>query len=199
MKSKIIIFLFSIVIAFFTLSSFVKNPQQKEKPQDKNKEKTATVKEEKDKTKTTAVKEEKDKVKATAGTKIDTIKTKETLVQGESDSLIIDPNSKFKFYKKNAHASYYHNKFNGKRTASGKRFDNNKYTAAHKKLPFGTIVKVTNEANGKFVIVEITDRGPFSKVREIDLSRRAFMEIVSNKNSGSVMVKLEVIEKPITK
>src|SRR5688572_14612837 len=44
----------------------------------------------------------------------------------------------YKLFKKKAHASYYHNKFNGKRTASGKRFDNNKYTAAHRKFPFGT-------------------------------------------------------------
>jgi len=61
-------------------------------------------------------------------------------------------------------------------------------------LPFGTKVRVTNEANGKSVIVEINDRGPFSKVREIDLSRRAFMEITSNKNSGVIIVKLEVVE-----
>nr|WP_233549862.1 MULTISPECIES: septal ring lytic transglycosylase RlpA family protein [unclassified Flavobacterium] len=112
----------------------------------------------------------------------------------ETDTLQIDPNSKLKIYKKSAHASYYHNKFNGKRTASGKRFDNNKYTAAHKKLPFGTLVKVTNETNGKSVVVEITDRGPFSKVREIDLSRRAFMDIATNKNSGVVIVKIEVVE-----
>jgi rare lipoprotein A len=71
---------------------------------------------------------------------------------------------------------------------------NNKVVTAHKKLPFGTKVRVTNEANGKSVIVEINDRGPFSKVREIDLSRRAFMEITSNKNSGVVIVKLEVVE-----
>ena len=55
-------------------------------------------------------------------------------------------------------------------------------------------VKVTNEANGKSVIVEVTDRGPFSKVREIDLTKKAFMEIASNKNSGVVIVKLEVME-----
>jgi rare lipoprotein A len=48
---------------------------------------------------------------------------------------------KFKIYKKEAHASYYADKFNGRRTTSGRKFDNNKYTAAHKKLPFGTKVK----------------------------------------------------------
>ncbi|MCF6128611.1 septal ring lytic transglycosylase RlpA family protein [Flavobacterium sp. AS60] len=105
-------------------------------------------------------------------------------------------NSKLKLIKKNAHASYYHNRFHGRRTASGKKFDNNGYTAAHKKLPFGTKVKVTNEANGKFVIVEVTDRGPFSKAREIDLSRRAFMEITSNKNSGVVIVTIEEVIQP---
>lgn len=102
---------------------------------------------------------------------------------------------KFKFYKKNAHASYYAGKFHGKRTASGKRYDQKKYTAAHKKLPFGTIVKVTNEANGKSVIVEINDRGPFVRSRDIDLSKRAFMEIASSKSSGVVIVTIEVLQK----
>ncbi|HNP32536.1 MAG TPA: septal ring lytic transglycosylase RlpA family protein [Flavobacterium sp.] len=101
--------------------------------------------------------------------------------------------SKLKFLKKNAHASYYSDKFHGRKTASGKKFDNNAYTAAHKKLPFGTKLKVTNEATGKYVIVEVTDRGPFSKAREIDLSRKAFMEIASNKNSGVVIVTIEEI------
>jgi rare lipoprotein A len=92
-------------------------------------------------------------------------------------------------------ASYYANKFNGRKTASGKRFSNSAYTAAHKKLPFGTTVKVTNEANGNFVIVEITDRGPFVRSKEIDLSKRAFMDIAQNKNSGVVKVTIEIMEK----
>lgn len=98
---------------------------------------------------------------------------------------------KFKPFKKSVHASYYHNKFNGKRTASGQRFDNKKYTAAHRKLPFGTKLRVTNEKNGKWVIVEVTDRGPFTRGREIDLTRQAFMEIADNKNSGSMNVTIE--------
>ena len=109
------------------------------------------------------------------------------------DSLETIGNLTYKLYKKKAHASYYHNKFNGKRTASGKRFDNNKYTAAHRKLPFGTKLRITNEVNGNCVIVEVNDRGPFSKGREIDLSRRAFMEIAHNKNSGYVNVTIEII------
>ena len=110
------------------------------------------------------------------------------------DSLFIET-GKFKFYKKDAHASYYANKFNGRKTSSGKRFDNNKFTAAHKKLPFGTKVKVTNEVNGKSVIVEIIDRGPFVRAREIDLTRRAFMEIANNKSSGVMRVSIEVLQK----
>jgi rare lipoprotein A len=191
MNTKINSFLFLLVTAFFLLSFSWGNPQQKEKPQDKNKEKNAPAKDPKD---TKESKDNKDKTKTVVTAKTDTIVAKEIPVIKETDTLQIDPNSKLKVYKKNAHASYYHNKFNGRRTASGKRFDNNKYTAAHKKLPFGTLVKVTNEANGKFVVVEINDRGPFSKVREIDLSRRAFMDITSNKNSGVVFVKIEVIE-----
>lgn len=101
----------------------------------------------------------------------------------------------FKPFKKEAHASYYADKFNGKRTTSGRKFDNNKYTAAHKKLPFGTKVRVTNEKNGKSVIVEITDRGPFVKSREIDLSKRAFMDITSNKGSGGMVVTIEIMGK----
>ena len=127
----------------------------------------------------------------------DTIK-KNKIVLGQpeilSDSTIVEIGC-FKTYKKGAHASYYANKFTGKRTTSGKIFNNNKYTAAHKKLPFGTKVKVTNEANGKSVIVEITDRGPFVRSREIDLTRRAFMEIAQNKGSGQMFVTLEVLQK----
>jgi rare lipoprotein A len=62
-------------------------------------------------------------------------------------------------------------------------------------LPFGTKLKVTNEANGKSLIVEVTDRGPFSKGRELDLTKRAFMDIASNKNSGVIIVKIEIVEK----
>lgn len=127
----------------------------------------------------------------------DTIKNPKMLVQQQemaSDSLFV-VNGNFKFYKKTAHASYYADKFHGKRTASGKRYNKNQYTAAHKKLPFGTIVKITNESNGKSVTVEITDRGPFVRTREVDLSKRAFMDIAGNKSSGSMLVTIEVLQK----
>ncbi|PXY44636.1 septal ring lytic transglycosylase RlpA family protein [Flavobacterium hydrophilum] len=125
----------------------------------------------------------------------DTLKTDKLKMVPLNDSVFSVEGLKLKVYKKSAHASYYHDRFNGKKTASGARFNNNKYTAAHKKLPFGTKVKVTNEANGKFVIVEITDRGPFVKTREIDLSKRAFMEIAKNKGAGAMNVTIETIEK----
>lgn len=98
-------------------------------------------------------------------------------------------------YKKSAMATYYADKFNGRKTTSGERFHNAKYTAAHMKLPLGTMVRVTNENNGKFVDVKVNDRGPYSKKLEIDLTKKAFMEIASNKNSGSFKVKLEVLDK----
>lgn len=70
-------------------------------------------------------------------------------------------------------ASYYGAQFNGQRTASGERFDMNGLTAAHRTLPFGSKVRVTNTANGKSVVVRINDRGPFARGRLIDLSRAA--------------------------
>lgn len=98
----------------------------------------------------------------------------------------------YKLYKQNAHASYYHDKFDGRKTASGTRFDNSKLTAAHKKLPFGTKLRITNEKNNKSVIVEVTDRGPFIKGREIDLSKQAFTDIAANIKSGLVNVTIEI-------
>jgi rare lipoprotein A len=102
---------------------------------------------------------------------------------------------KYKLFKEKAHASYYADRFHGKKTASGKIFDMNKLTAAHKKLPFGTKVKVTNVANGKSVIVEITDRGPFIRGREIDLSKKAFFSIASSSGAGYIITNLEVLQK----
>ncbi|PAM95999.1 septal ring lytic transglycosylase RlpA family lipoprotein [Flavobacterium sp. IR1] len=123
----------------------------------------------------------------------DTVKNKSLLQPKVADSIFTDKGLKLRPYKKNAHASYYADKFTGRKTANGSRFDNNKYTAAHKKLPFGTRIKVTNEANGKFVIVKITDRGPFIKTRELDLSKRAFMDITKNKGAGAMKVTIETI------
>ncbi len=127
----------------------------------------------------------------------DTIKKNKPVLEGQQ--LLVDTTEskpiKFKAYKKSVIASYYADKFNGKRTTSGKKFSNSGYTAAHKKLPFGTKIRVTNEANGNSVIVEVTDRGPFVRSKEIDLTKRAFMEIAQNKSSGMMKVSIEIIEK----
>lgn len=74
-------------------------------------------------------------------------------------------------------ASYYADKFQGRKTASGERYDAKKLTAAHPKLPFGTWVTVVNLKNGKRVRVRINDRGPFTGGRIIDLSRAAAARI----------------------
>ena len=70
-------------------------------------------------------------------------------------------------------ASYYADKFNGRRTASGETFSNRAMTAAHRTLPFGTRLRVTNPANGRSVVVRVNDRGPFHGGRVLDLSRTA--------------------------
>ncbi|GGF21466.1 septal ring lytic transglycosylase RlpA family protein [Echinicola rosea] len=74
-------------------------------------------------------------------------------------------------------ASYYADKFNGHKTASGERYRPVKLTAAHRTLPFGTVVKVKNLRNGKTVKVRINDRGPFVRGRIIDLSKKAARQL----------------------
>lgn len=103
-------------------------------------------------------------------------------------------NVKTTVYKTNVTATYYHDKFNGRKTASGAVFNNNKLTTAHPSLPFGTQLKVTNPINGKSVLVTVTDRGPFTKGRELDLTKKAFMEITDNKNKGLLQVDIEIIK-----
>lgn len=87
-------------------------------------------------------------------------------------------------------ASYYADKFNGRKTASGERFRNSKLTAAHKSIPFGTKVRVTNLRNGKSVKVRINDRGPFVAGRIIDLSKKAARRInMVEEGVGNVKIK----------
>lgn len=89
--------------------------------------------------------------------------------------------------------SWYADKFHGKKTSSGELYNKNNFTAAHKTLPFGTKVKVTNTNNGKSVVVKINDRGPHTKSRLLDLSKAAFSSIGST-NSGTLNVEVEVVE-----
>lgn len=89
-------------------------------------------------------------------------------------------------------ASYYGRELAGNRTASGERFDPAQLTAAHRTLPFGSLVRVTNTANGDSVVVRINDRGPFSHGRVIDVSHAAAREIGMHR-SGTARVKLALL------
>ncbi len=89
-------------------------------------------------------------------------------------------------------ASWYGGKFQHRRTASGKRFDTNLLMAAHKTLPFGTKVRVTNLHNAHSVVVEITDRGPYVGDRIIDVSHAAAVEL-GFANVGTADVRIEVL------
>jgi rare lipoprotein A len=90
-------------------------------------------------------------------------------------------------------ASWYGGKFHGRLTSSGEVFDTNDLTAAHRTLPFGTRVKVTNLENGRSVIVKINDRGPFVEPRILDLSRAAAEEL-GMVDSGVAQVSLEIVD-----
>jgi rare lipoprotein A len=89
-------------------------------------------------------------------------------------------------------ASWYGQKFHNKRTASGEKFDMRSLTAAHRTLPFNTIVRVENLKNGRKVDVRINDRGPFIEGRIIDLSRKA-AEKLDMIRDGVVTVRIEVL------
>ena len=89
-------------------------------------------------------------------------------------------------------ASYYGNELAGNRTASGERFDPGQLTAAHRSLPFGSLVRVTNTSNGDSVVVRINDRGPFAHGRVIDVSTAAAREIGMHR-SGTARVKLALL------
>ncbi|MBE9117852.1 septal ring lytic transglycosylase RlpA family protein [Lusitaniella coriacea LEGE 07157] len=91
-------------------------------------------------------------------------------------------------------ASWYGPGFHGRRSASGERFNQNAMTAAHRTLPFGTFVRVTNKNNGRSVVVRINDRGPFIRGRIIDLSVGAAKEI-DMYSSGVAPVQVEVLER----
>ncbi len=80
-------------------------------------------------------------------------------------------------YEEKGKISYYADKFHGRKTASGERFDKNAFTAAHRSLPFHTKLEVTNLDNGKSVIVEVNDRGPYSDDRILDVSPAAARKI----------------------
>lgn len=108
-----------------------------------------------------------------------------------SFGLLLHGQTNFPQYGK---ASFYADKFVGKLTASGEKYKHNDMTAAHKSLPFGTKVKVTNLTNGKSVNVRINDRGPYVKDRIIDLSEKAAQKLEFTE-IGIVDVKVELLDK----
>ena len=98
----------------------------------------------------------------------------------------IDPQG----YRAEGQASYYGARHHGNKTASGERFDQNALTAAHRSLPFGSRVQVTNLRNHKRVVVRINDRGPYAKKRIIDLSQKAAQQLDMLRD-GVVPVRVE--------
>ena len=99
-------------------------------------------------------------------------------------------------YTEEGNASWYGVPFHGRRASNGEIYDMNKLTAAHRTLPFDTVVRVTNLSNGKSTVVRITDRGPFVDNRIIDLSMAAAREIDSI-GPGVVPVRVEIVSASI--
>jgi rare lipoprotein A len=102
------------------------------------------------------------------------------------------PQSKQLLATRRGTASWYGYRFHGRRTASGERFNASAYTAAHRSLPFGTKVRVTNLRNGRSVIVRINDRGPYARGRVIDLSKAA-ANAIGIISSGTAPVRIEIV------
>lgn len=96
-------------------------------------------------------------------------------------------------FQQRGKASFYAHKYQGRKTASGERYDHQRLTAAHRTLPFGTRLNVKNLKNGKFVQVVVNDRGPFVDGRIIDLSQSA-ARAIDLLTEGTVSVELTVIE-----
>ncbi|MNS79143.1 RlpA-like protein precursor [compost metagenome] len=112
-----------------------------------------------------------------------------SLLAGCASTDTVDPHG----YDKTGVASYYGAKHQGKRTANGERFNMNSMTAAHRQLPFGTRVKVTNLNNDKSCVVRINDRGPHTRGRLIDLSKEA-AERLGMLRSGTARVRVQALD-----
>ena len=90
-------------------------------------------------------------------------------------------------------ASWYGPRFHGRLTANGEIYDQMGYTAAHKSLPFGTLLRLTNQQNHKSIIVRINDRGPYIPGRKIDLSKKAALELGAYEK-GVINLDVEMID-----
>lgn len=95
--------------------------------------------------------------------------------------------------KTEVYATYYADRFHGRLTSNGERYDKDAHTCAHRKLPFGTLIKVTNPKNGKSTVVRVNDRGPYGKRAKIDLSKAAAKDI-GLLSIGILKVEMEVLE-----
>ena len=96
-------------------------------------------------------------------------------------------------YTETGIASFYGDKHQFKKTASGELYNHDLKTAAHRNIPFGSKLRVTNVGNDKSVVVKVNDRGPFVSGRIVDLSKSAFSSI-GNTSSGLINVRIEIIE-----
>jgi len=95
-------------------------------------------------------------------------------------------------YDRVGEASWYGKRYQGRSTANGEAFDMNALTAAHRRLPFGTLVRVTNMANKRSLVVRINDRGPFARGRIIDLSKRA-AALLGFEHLGVAQVRVQTV------
>ncbi|MCS6916289.1 MAG: septal ring lytic transglycosylase RlpA family protein [Chitinophagales bacterium] len=111
-------------------------------------------------------------------------------------ALLLAGNASLAQYRATGKASFYAKKFDGRLTANGEVFSNRELTAAHRTLPFGTWVRVTNLSNGRQVTVRINDRGPFIRNRIIDLSQAA-ADSLDFRRQGLTMVLVEQIDPPV--
>ena len=92
-------------------------------------------------------------------------------------------------------ASYYHDSLHGRKTASGQRYNKHRLSAAHKTLPLGTKIRVTDTKTGRSIVVRVNDRGPFVKGRVVDLSKAAAQEL-GIINRGIAKVDVKVLSRP---
>ncbi|WP_299706513.1 septal ring lytic transglycosylase RlpA family protein [uncultured Pontibacter sp.] len=115
------------------------------------------------------------------------------IVLGSSSCTTSKPTAGQRGYTEEGKASYYSNKLHGRKMANGQPYNRHRLTAAHRTLPFGTKVKVTNLQTNKTVKLKITDRGPFVKGRVIDLSEAAAKRL-DYLDTGIVPVKVKVIK-----
>lgn len=114
----------------------------------------------------------------------------------QTDSLRTDKFLQDNSVKVKGKATYYATKFHGRRTSNGEIYSNKKMTAAHLKLPFGTIVRVTNLENGRTVEVRVNDRGPHTKAYIIDVSQAAAKELgFYGKGVANVEISYQIVKK----